>query len=99
MKKYKTLIFFIALFFSGFIAIFYIEEAQCYLDEDQIIIGKLYFHSYRYDNDNPFEKANIDTVEVLNIKDGYVQYKFTSSRYPSSTSMRMFRRTAKNITN
>ncbi len=97
MKKYKQPIIFIALIISIFIGIYLISEYQCNIDEDEIIIGKLYFHSYHYDDVNPFEESEMDTVEVLDIKDGYVQYKFTHHRNPSSTSIRMFRKVAKQL--
>lgn len=58
-------------------------------------IGDQYIHCFEFDN--PFkESSSIDTVEVVAIKDGYVQYKLKNGG-KSSCSIRLFNRITKKI--
>jgi hypothetical protein len=56
-------------------------------EEKQPKIGKLYKHSYSYlgEPENPFEVINMDTVKVLDVKQGYVLYQFNDGVQLSST--------------
>lgn len=42
----------------------------------EINVNDTYLFSFDWDEDNPFEHIQIDTVTVLDIKDGYVKYKY-----------------------
>jgi hypothetical protein len=56
-------------------------------EEKQPQIGKLYTRSFKYLNlgNNPFEVINIDTVKVLDVKNGYVLYQFNNGTKLSGT--------------
>lgn len=55
--------------------------------EKQPKIGKLYKHSFDYldQPNNPFEINVMDTVKVLDVKNGYVLYQFNDGVKLSST--------------
>lgn len=49
-----------------------------YKYEGDIKVGNKYLQSYQFrENQDPFEEIKIDTVEVLDMKDGYVKFKLS----------------------
>lgn len=44
--------------------------------EANIEVGKNYIFSLDWDNEDPFEKIEIDTVKVVSIKGDYVQWEY-----------------------
>lgn len=42
-------------------------------------IGKSYVRSHTWDEKNPYQKADIDTIQILDKKDGYVKFSLNSS--------------------
>lgn len=62
----------------------------------EVIIGEKYLYSTVWESNNPFFEPIIDTVLVLDKKDGYVLYKdrFGSKR---SSSLRYFKHVTRNI--
>jgi len=52
-------------------------------NEKTIKIGDTYLHSYQWDVENPFDRLEIDTVEVIDIKGKYVQFKLNSGQVVS----------------
>lgn len=57
----------------------------------KINVGDTYLFSFQWDNENPFEKIKIDTVKVLDIKNDYIQYKYSWANSPTSTKTRIFK--------
>ena len=44
--------------------------------ETQIEVGKNYIFSLDWENKDPFEKVEIDTVKVVDIKGEYIQWEY-----------------------
>lgn len=67
-------------------------------EEKQPQIGKLYKHSYSYlrKPESPFEVVGMDTVKVLDIKQGYVLYQFNNG-YKSSDTIYWFNKITQEI--
>lgn len=42
------------------------------------------------DKEDPFDEADIDTVKVLNIKNGYIQYQDIHRNFPMSSKIKYF---------
>ena len=59
----------------------------------EIEIGDTYLKSFYWDSEDPFEDLNIDTVKVIDIKDGYVKYSFNCGDTPiyGSAEIKYFR--------
>lgn len=58
------------LFYFLLIACMY----SCEVANEKIEIGGIYLHSYNWDEKDPFEQVEIDTVKVIAIRRGYVQW-------------------------
>jgi phosphoribosylformylglycinamidine (FGAM) synthase PurS component len=43
---------------------------------EDVKIGKVYIISFDYEDKNPFEAENIDTVKVIGLKGEYVQWQY-----------------------
>ena len=74
-----------------------IEEVRCNINKEEVVVGQEYLHSYQFEEENPF--AIYDTVKVMAIANGFVQFQFkncTGCHYFSST-LNTFRRTVKLI--
>ena len=52
-------------------------------EQKRLTIGNKYIVSDQWNSENPFEKNNIDTVIILDIKNDYVKYRYT---YMADTS-------------
>lgn len=67
--------------------------------EKQPEIGKLYFRSYSYLHhpENPFAPNFTDTVEVLDVKQDYVKFKFKSTGVILSDEVRWFNKVTRKI--
>ncbi len=48
----------------------------------------LYTREWKYDEDNPFEKANMDTIRVLEVRDGFISYESIRGDFKSSLRAR-----------
>lgn len=44
--------------------------------EIEVKAGERYLYSLDYDNEDPFEEIRVDTVKVIGIKNGYVQWEY-----------------------
>jgi hypothetical protein len=55
-----------------------------------IEIGKLYQYSHEWGTENPFEKIEIDTVEVVAISGDYVQWEYKKG-FRSSGKLKYFK--------
>ncbi len=66
--------------------------------EKQPQIGKFYIHSFRYLNhpNNPFVTISMDTVKVLDAKEGYVLYQFNNG-YKRSDKIEWFNKITREI--
>ncbi len=47
-------------------------------------IGDVYLYSHDWDEEDPFAKIEIDTVRVIDVKDGYVKWLYKLSEKDSS---------------
>ena len=54
---------------------------------DSLIVGKKYLHCYNLNSKNPFVKVNCDSIKILKIKNGYVQYEFINGKIIDSESI------------
>lgn len=50
-----------------------------------INIGQTYIRDMSFDKEDPFEPKNIDTILILDKKDGYVKYNRNSDGFPYSS--------------
>lgn len=46
------------------------------IPQKKLTIGKYYLFFFYWENENPFELKRIDTVKVIGIKNGYVQWQY-----------------------
>lgn len=58
--------------------------------ENTVVKNKKYLFCYDWAPEDPFEKPVIDTVVVLDMKKGYVQYKVCKWKFISSCSIERF---------
>lgn len=72
----KKLVFFISMAIFGVIVLSKLLISPLKNQEVEIKVGDSYLHSLDYDNEDPFEEVNIDTVKVVSIKQGYVQWEY-----------------------
>lgn len=78
------------------VAIDYTIRMSLYSNQKmEVVIGEKYLRNYFWDNDDPFFKPNIDTVEVLDIKNGYVLYYVNG--FETSTSIKSFKQNCREI--
>lgn len=57
-------------------------------------IGKEYIISFDWEEENPFEQKDIDTVKITALKDDYVQWQYRNGLKQSS-SIRLFSKLVK----
>lgn len=57
-------------------------------------IGKEYVISFDWEEENPFEVKDIDTVKVLGVKGDYVQWQYNNG-FKQSSSIRLFSKLVK----
>ena len=46
--------------------------------ETEIILGKKYRTSFDWQTKDPFQKIDIDTVKIIGLKNGYVQWEYSN---------------------
>ena len=62
------------------------------LNQNNIVkVNDLYLHSFDWDTQDPFEEIEIDTVKVLEIKDGYVKWQEQGKSYYLSGELKYFK--------
>lgn len=88
-KIMKKLIFLAGLGFMYLILMIISTESNKYdiMLRNQFMkveVGDIYTISYHHNNDNPFiPKKPVDTIKVIDIKNGYVKYRYKNSYYYS----------------
>lgn len=68
-----------------FIGLYFINDL---IKPYRIKVGQKYLYGNKYNDDDPFKKYGIpDTIYIINVKDGYVQYviKHNSHNLPNDT--------------
>ncbi|WNH10013.1 hypothetical protein [Thalassobellus suaedae] len=58
---------------------------------NSVVINETYLYSHDWDTPDPFEKIEIDTVKVLDIKDGYVKWQEKGKSYYLSGELKYFK--------
>lgn len=56
----------------------------------KIEIGKHYATSFHWQEENPFKPTKIDTVKVIDIKDGYVLWEYKEG-FTQSSKLKVFK--------
>lgn len=70
----STKYFVFAALFIGFFA--WVMNNQKESDQINLEVGKYYQHSFNWTPEDPFEVTIIDTIKIVDIKDGYVQWEY-----------------------
>ena len=63
-------------------------------EQKDIKIGKKYLFSFDWESEDPFEIKDIDTVKVVGLKEGYVQWQYKDS-IKQSCGIRLFKKLIK----
>lgn len=77
------------------VAVFFIGCSKKQNDENiKLKIGKEYTISFDWEEENPFEVKDIDTVKVVGLKGNYVQWQYRNG-FKQSSSIRLFSKLVK----
>lgn len=84
----------VALGSLGYLGVMAYELYAC----RDISPGNTYLFSFEWDARDPFKEIDIDTIKVLDVRDGYVQWQYPSGIKQSSTA-RTFKKLTKPLSN
>ena len=77
-KKRKIVaIIFLVVVLVGLVGVFMINPSKS--DVESLEIGKSYVRTHSWNEEDPFQKPDIDTIKVIDRKDGFVKYSLKSS--------------------
>ena len=70
-------IIFLVVVLVGLVGVFMINPSKS--DVESLEIGKSYVRTHSWNEEDPFQKPDIDTIKVIDRKDGFVKYSLKSS--------------------
>jgi len=87
MKKLKISLLLFSLFLNSC-------SKKENLQKEDVKIGKEYLFCFDWDDENPFEVKDVDTVKVIALKGDYVQWQYKNG-IKLSSKIRLFVRLSK----